>query len=152
MIMPEQYPSRQEIEFALNNLQRNQHELDVHERLILRNFRKMANDEQKQILSYLLERVQHYNNTLVAGGYAAFFAAWTFFRNQYEGVYYDASLLIMLFSVMIFVLWNVFSNIVMSNDLFNKAEIVSRNVHDPMYLYEALASFDSGNLATDDAP
>jgi hypothetical protein len=138
--------NRREILRALELLEKQEIELDVHERLILSSYKKMANDEQKELLSHALERAQHYNNAILAGGYATFFAAWSFFQ-EYRNEWYDLSMLLMLFSVTVFVFWTIFANTIMSNDLFKKISVIDRHAHDPISLFNELRQFDTGMRA-----
>lgn len=136
--METSYLSADEIEVALKSIDRLESELNVHERLILASFRKQATEEQKQVITHLLEKSQQYNNVIVAGSYTAFFAAWTLFRSTLQSAVYDLAFLSVLFSVLIFILWNVYSSFVSGKDLIEKAELLNRYTYDPMYLFKAL--------------
>ena len=142
--MDEQFPTSDEMLYAFSLIEKNEKDLNVQDRMLFSMFRKIYISEQKGLVSHMLERAQIYNTTIVVAGYASFFAAWQFFKSDYgaESAWYDVSLLIMMLSVLIFVTWNIFTSILLGKDLFQKVETISRNLHDPVYLFSALQSLD----------
>lgn len=143
--MDKHFPSSAETALYLEIIGKNESELDVHDRLIFAMHRNIYLNEQKQILSHLLERAQIYNTLIVTTGYAAFFASWRFFADEYRELspLYELSLLIMLLSVLFFVVWNVMGSIVLGRDLHHKLETMVRNNHDPVYMFYAIQRLDA---------
>ena len=68
-------------------------------------------EAEKEIIAYSIEKSHTYTRGVVFGGYAAFFATWAFTKSLLENWEVLLSVLSMIMSVVVFVLYEVFKMI-----------------------------------------
>jgi hypothetical protein len=136
-----------EIDFA-RRFMHLEDKLDAHERQIIRIFRKKFINEQKEMLTHALQQSQLYNTAIIGGAYAAFFAVWLQLKDIIITKSYVLAIVLILFSLVVFLGWNVYNMFRNGSWIHRKLACVHENISKPDVLFSRIQIVDAQMVAS----